>query len=47
LEDAERKALMHAIGEVLEAHMAELTQLITEETGKPLAGLNGVGANWS
>lgn len=45
LEDAERKGLMHAIGQVLEENMTELAQLITEETGKPLGGLNSVGAN--
>ncbi|MCG2579119.1 aldehyde dehydrogenase family protein [Dechloromonas sp. XY25] len=42
--DAERKALMHALGAALEAHMPELMRLVTLETGKPQGGLNGVGA---
>jgi acyl-CoA reductase-like NAD-dependent aldehyde dehydrogenase len=42
--DAERQALLHALGNALEAHMPELMELVTRETGKPLAGLNGVGA---
>jgi acyl-CoA reductase-like NAD-dependent aldehyde dehydrogenase len=35
---------MHAIGGLLEANMPELMTLVTKETGKPLGGLNGVGA---
>ena len=42
--DSERQALVHALAGRLETHMAELMQLVTQETGKPLAGLNGVGA---
>ncbi|WP_434515232.1 aldehyde dehydrogenase family protein [Dechloromonas sp. ARDL1] len=42
--DAERKALMHALGAALEANMPELMRLVTLETGKPQGGLNGVGA---
>lgn len=42
--DSERQALLHAVGAALEAHMPELMELVTLETGKPLAGLNGVGA---
>lgn len=42
--DAERQKLMHAIGGLLEANMPELMALVTKETGKPLGGLNGVGA---
>jgi acyl-CoA reductase-like NAD-dependent aldehyde dehydrogenase len=42
--DAARKAKLHALGAALEAHMPELMELITRETGKPLRGLNGVGA---
>lgn len=42
--DSERQQLLHAIGGLLEAHMPELMQLVTQETGKPLGGLNGVGA---
>ena len=42
--DAERKSLMHALAAALEAHMPELMGLVTRETGKPLQGLNNVGA---
>lgn len=42
--DAERQRLLHALGDVLQAHMSELMQLVTQESGKPLNGLNGVGA---
>lgn len=42
--DSERRRLLHAVGAVLEAHMPELMELVTRETGKPLNGLNGVGA---
>jgi acyl-CoA reductase-like NAD-dependent aldehyde dehydrogenase len=42
--DAARKATLHALGAALEANMPELMELITRETGKPLRGLNGVGA---
>jgi acyl-CoA reductase-like NAD-dependent aldehyde dehydrogenase len=42
--DAERKAMLHALGAALEANMAELMELVTRETGKPLQGLNNVGA---
>lgn len=42
--DAERQARVHALAGVLEAHMPELMDLVTRETGKPLGGLNGVGA---
>ena len=42
--DAERKSLMHALGAALEANMPELMDLVTRETGKPLQGLNNVGA---
>lgn len=45
LPDADRKGMMHQLGQLLESHMAELAELITLETGKPLDGLNGVGAN--
>jgi acyl-CoA reductase-like NAD-dependent aldehyde dehydrogenase len=41
---AERKTMLHALGAALEANMPELMELITRETGKPLRGLNGVGA---
>lgn len=42
--DAERKRLLHAVADTIEAHMPELMELVTRETGKPLGGLNGVGA---
>jgi acyl-CoA reductase-like NAD-dependent aldehyde dehydrogenase len=42
--DAERSRLLHALGAALEANMPELMELITCETGKPLQGLNNVGA---
>jgi acyl-CoA reductase-like NAD-dependent aldehyde dehydrogenase len=44
LQDAERKAKLHALGATLEENMPELMELLTRETGKPLRGLNGVGA---
>ncbi|MFL3646899.1 MAG: aldehyde dehydrogenase family protein [Cellvibrionales bacterium] len=40
----ERKAKIHAIADALEANMPELMALVTAETGKPMAGLNGVGS---
>jgi len=42
--DAERQQLIHALGGLLETNMPALMQLVTKETGKPLGGLNGVGA---
>lgn len=42
--DAERQRLLHALGTALEGAMPELMDLVTRETGKPLQGLNGVGA---
>jgi acyl-CoA reductase-like NAD-dependent aldehyde dehydrogenase len=44
LPDAERKAKLHALGAALEANMPELMELVTRESGKPLRGLNNVGA---
>jgi acyl-CoA reductase-like NAD-dependent aldehyde dehydrogenase len=44
LPDGERQRLMHALAGALEANMPELMKLVTQETGKPLNGLNGVGA---
>ncbi|WP_020656755.1 aldehyde dehydrogenase family protein [Massilia niastensis] len=41
---ASRAALLHALAGALEAHMGELMELVTRETGKPLQGLNQVGA---
>jgi acyl-CoA reductase-like NAD-dependent aldehyde dehydrogenase len=42
--DIERQRLLHAIADALEANMSSLMELVTMETGKPLKGLNGVGA---
>jgi acyl-CoA reductase-like NAD-dependent aldehyde dehydrogenase len=42
--DRERQSLMHAIGDALEENMQALMEFVTKETGKPLKGLNGVGA---
>ena len=42
--DAARKATLHALAGALEANMAELMELVTRETGKPLQGLNMVGS---
>jgi acyl-CoA reductase-like NAD-dependent aldehyde dehydrogenase len=41
---AERKAKMLALAGVLEANMPELMNLVTQETGKPMVGLNNVGS---
>lgn len=42
--DEERQTLLHAIGDALEKNMQALAKLVTRETGKPLRGLNEVGA---
>jgi acyl-CoA reductase-like NAD-dependent aldehyde dehydrogenase len=42
--EQERQSLLHAIGDALQENMPELMELVTKETGKPLNGLNGVGA---
>jgi acyl-CoA reductase-like NAD-dependent aldehyde dehydrogenase len=42
--DDERQSLLHAIGDALQKNMETLMELVTKETGKPLNGLNGVGA---
>lgn len=42
--DAERQRLLHALGDALQAQMPELMQLVTKESGKPLNGLEGIGA---
>lgn len=41
---AERKAKMLALAAALEANMPELMALVTQETGKPMGGLNNVGS---
>ncbi len=42
--DAERQRLVNALADVLEAHMGELMELVTKESGKPMGGLNNVGS---
>ncbi|GGB80083.1 aldehyde dehydrogenase [Marinobacterium zhoushanense] len=42
--DSERKALIHQVAACIEENSEELIKLITLETGKPVAGLGGVGA---
>jgi acyl-CoA reductase-like NAD-dependent aldehyde dehydrogenase len=42
--DDDRKAACHALGAAIEANMPELMELVTKESGKPMGGLNGVGA---
>jgi acyl-CoA reductase-like NAD-dependent aldehyde dehydrogenase len=42
--DAKRQALMHQLATVLETNMPELMELVVRETGKPMQGLNNVGA---
>lgn len=44
LSDADRKAHVMCLAELLEASMPELMELVTMETGKPLGGLNNVGS---
>lgn len=44
LPDTERAAKILALAGLLEKHMPELMELVTLETGKPLGGLNNVGA---
>ena len=44
LPHAQRQAYCHQVAALMEANMAELMQLICQETGKPMGGLNGVGA---
>jgi acyl-CoA reductase-like NAD-dependent aldehyde dehydrogenase len=42
--DSERQRLLHAVGDALEKGMPALMELVTRETGKPLKGLNDIGA---
>lgn len=42
--NGERQRLMHEVAAALEAALPELMELVTRETGKPLHGLNGIGA---
>lgn len=40
----ERKQKIHQLADTIEANMPELMTLITQETGKPINGLSGVGS---
>ncbi|BAL27400.1 aldehyde dehydrogenase family protein [Azoarcus sp. KH32C] len=42
--DKHRQDLLHALGVALEEEMPALMELVTKESGKPLGGLNGIGA---
>lgn len=42
--DSERQRLIHALGAAIEANLPQLMELVAKESGKPLNGLNGVGA---
>ncbi len=44
LPDAERRAYVMRLADLLEANLPEFMELVTRETGKPLGGLNNVGA---
>ncbi|KJY82786.1 aldehyde dehydrogenase [Vibrio galatheae] len=44
LPDTERVEKINALASLLESNMPELIQLVTQETGKPINGLNGVGS---
>ncbi len=44
--DAERKAAIHKIGDLLESHSSELAGIVTEEQGKPLQGFGGMGSGF-
>ncbi|AUN31032.1 MULTISPECIES: aldehyde dehydrogenase family protein [Niveispirillum] len=41
--EADRKAVVANVADIIEAHAAELAELVTREQGKPLAGL---GSQW-
>lgn len=42
--DEERKALLLQLAQLLEKNMPELMGLVTQETGKPLGGYQGIGS---
>ena len=44
LADETRVAAINQIASLLEQNMPELMELVSKETGKPMNGLNGVGA---
>lgn len=41
--DSERKAAVSAMADIIEAHAAELAEIVTREQGKPLGG---IGSQW-
>ncbi|MFT6949260.1 MAG: acyl-CoA reductase-like NAD-dependent aldehyde dehydrogenase [Paraglaciecola sp.] len=44
ISDGQKVEKVNALASVLEANMPELMALVTQETGKPMAGLNGIGS---
>lgn len=42
--DSVRKEMLMAVAKLIEDNTAELVDLVVEESGKPIGGLNGVGA---
>lgn len=44
LSHEQRKAKLHELASALEANMPDLMRLVTQETGKPLAGYAGIGS---
>ena len=42
--DEHRKAKLMELASIMEAHMPELMELVTKESGKPMGGLNGIGS---
>ncbi len=42
--DSERQTACNKLAAAIEANMPELMELVTKESGKPMGGLNGVGA---
>lgn len=44
LSDADRRAYVMQLADLLEANMPEFMALVTQETGKPMGGLNNVGS---
>lgn len=44
ISDVQKIEKVNALASVLEANMPELMALVTQETGKPMAGLNGIGS---
>ena len=44
VDDAVRKAKVHALADILEKNMPELMEILTNENGKPLGGYQGIGS---